>query len=586
MPIPQLSREIICSYANHKSWQRGEAYYNDGCVRKVCQRGQSITAEVRGNRTYGVTIDFDAGGLNSASCSCPYDWGGYCKHIIAALLFCLHEPTKISLRRSLEEILDLLNDVQTQSLLQELVAKQPDLLNEIESIADRLTPPKVIQTKANEPQREITVNVNRIRSQVKNILEDSVRHYEYGGEEDIATEEISSLIQDAQMYTQQQDYGNAIAMLTAITEACVENWDIVDEYGVDNGRVATELSEVWCETILSADLTEAETVDLQVDFAYWHDGWGSYFDLAIAALSQGWDNPTLQQVLQGNSSDLWQENQPEYANDLALIRLQILARQERFTEYLHLALAEGQISEYLTMLVQLERVSEAMQTARFVMSTMEQALVFSQSLNEQNARSQALAIAKRGLELPGSCQYDLATWASEIAEELNDRLTAVNTKVKAFQARPSFADYHRVEQLAGEHWSNIKGELLGTLATNHNWSADKTKIDIYLYEGQVERAIATIDNSAYFPNNLIHRVMDAAMTTDPDWVIERASDRAESIMDAGKAKYYADAVAWLAKARQAYLASDKKQQWLDYRTKLVTVHARKRKLMSLMKSLE
>ena len=79
-----------------------------------------------------------------------------------------------------------------------------------------------------KPQRYISVDANKIRSQVRYILRDAVRHYEYGGEEDIATEEISSLIQDAQMYTQQGDTWNAIAMLTAITEACVENWDEVD----------------------------------------------------------------------------------------------------------------------------------------------------------------------------------------------------------------------------------------------------------------------------------------------------------------------------------------------------------------------
>ena len=55
-------------------------------------------------------------------------------------------------------------------------------------------------------------------------------------------------------------------------------------------------------------------------------------------------------------------------------------------------------------------------------------------------------------------------------------------------------------------------------------------------------------------------------------------------MDAGKAKYYEDAVEWLKKARNAYLASDRQQEWSDYRTKLTTVHCRKRKLMGLMRS--
>ncbi|MDJ0747064.1 MAG: hypothetical protein QNJ32_27490 [Xenococcaceae cyanobacterium MO_167.B27] len=63
-----------------------------------------------------------------------------------------------------------------------------------------------------KPQRQITVDANRIRSQVRYILRDCVSHFEYGGEEDIATEEISSLIQEAQMYTKRGDSGNAIAV--------------------------------------------------------------------------------------------------------------------------------------------------------------------------------------------------------------------------------------------------------------------------------------------------------------------------------------------------------------------------------------
>ena len=55
-------------------------------------------------------------------------------------------------------------------------------------------------------------------------------------------------------------------------------------------------------------------------------------------------------------------------------------------------------------------------------------------------------------------------------------------------------------------------------------------------------------------------------------------------MNAGKAKYYREAVEWLKKVRNAYLATERQQEWSDYRTKLITTHARKRKLMDLMQS--
>jgi len=85
MPIPQLSQELIRSYANNKSWQRGETYYNDDYVRRVVQRGNLLIAEVEGSdiKPYQVNIEVEKEKLGTVYCSCPYSFGGYCKHIVA-----------------------------------------------------------------------------------------------------------------------------------------------------------------------------------------------------------------------------------------------------------------------------------------------------------------------------------------------------------------------------------------------------------------------------------------------------------------------------------------------------------------------
>ena len=85
---------------------------------------------------------------------------------------------------------------------------------------------------------------------------------------------------------------------------------------------------------------------------------------------------------------------------------------------------------------------------------------------------------------------------------------------------------------------------------------------------------AVIRDLGYYSALSARRVMDAAIATHPDWVIENAKGLAESIMDAGKAKYYDKAVEWLKKYRAAYLASDRQQAWSDYRANLVTIHGR------------
>jgi uncharacterized Zn finger protein len=76
--------------------------------------------------------------------------------------------------------------------------------------------------------------------------------------------------------------------------------------------------------------------------------------------------------------------------------------------------------------------------------------------------------------------------------------------------------------------------------------------------------------------------MDAAITHRPEWVIENARRRAESIMNEGKAQYYYHATNWLRKVRAAYLQLGQKQEWQRYQKELLQTHARKRKLVSML----
>lgn len=95
--------------------------------------------------------------------------------------------------------------------------------------------------------------------------------------------------------------------------------------------------------------------------------------------------------------------------------------------------------------------------------------------------------------------------------------------------------------------------------------------------------IAVVTDLHSYHSDLIHRVMDAAVTHNPNWTIENACRRAESIMDAGKAESYRHAVNWLKKVRAAYLQANRQTEWSAYRTQLMTTHARKRKLMEMLR---
>ena len=89
----------------------------------LVQRGDALQAKVEGSeyQPYRVRVDFDKGGIISVFCTCPYDWGGWRKHIVAALLVCFHEPETIERRPEFKDLLADLNREQLQGLLLRVV---------------------------------------------------------------------------------------------------------------------------------------------------------------------------------------------------------------------------------------------------------------------------------------------------------------------------------------------------------------------------------------------------------------------------------------------------------------------------------
>jgi uncharacterized Zn finger protein len=75
----ELDESTIHDHASPESYRRGEDYYRQGVVLSVVRRGDALQAEVAGSdfAPYRVRITFDGDAITSATCSCPYDWGGW-----------------------------------------------------------------------------------------------------------------------------------------------------------------------------------------------------------------------------------------------------------------------------------------------------------------------------------------------------------------------------------------------------------------------------------------------------------------------------------------------------------------------------
>ena len=123
-----LNEELILTKVTEKSFQRGEEYFDMGMVESVVQRGSRLFAEVLGSEedpyNVGVYLQEDE---FSASCTCPYDWGGYCKHIVAVLLTWIHDRELVAVRPSIEDLLSKLDADKLRNLVLLMVESDPRL---------------------------------------------------------------------------------------------------------------------------------------------------------------------------------------------------------------------------------------------------------------------------------------------------------------------------------------------------------------------------------------------------------------------------------------------------------------------------
>ena len=79
-----LTRKLLQRLAGHRSFERGEVYFDDGAVRSLRRQGSRIRAVVRGTHDYHVHLWVEDGEIGY-DCDCPVGLeGDFCKHCVAA----------------------------------------------------------------------------------------------------------------------------------------------------------------------------------------------------------------------------------------------------------------------------------------------------------------------------------------------------------------------------------------------------------------------------------------------------------------------------------------------------------------------
>jgi uncharacterized Zn finger protein len=349
-------------------------------------------------------------------------------------------------------------------------------------------------------------------------------------------------------------------------------------------------------TITQAAIRDlAEPVVFARGQAYWQQG-------AVTNLIRSDDQITA--LVQGSDIEA-------YRVRITVARLNVLERQGRFQEYLYLAEAEGQTERFLTMLVRVGRVTEAVEKGREWLTQPQEILVLANALHEHGAHEEALQLAERGVALkppggaPGGWVADedeavgivyrhdsagwsyyraqLARWLRETAASLGQTLRALPAARVVMEEAPSLEDYQALETVAGEEWPQLQAEVLDRLRAPIPAIQDDA-VEIFLHERLWDDAIAAVDRG-YHGHVIVRRVVEAVLRERPEWAMNACFHQAAQIIEPGSAQYYAAAAEWLAKARAAAAAGGLLSQWEQRMDEIMSRHQRKYKLMPMLKAL-
>ncbi|MEN9222217.1 MAG: SWIM zinc finger family protein [Thermostichus sp. BF3_bins_97] len=590
MAHPSLSEALIRQNTDPQVLERARRLASDGSILQLYERGDQIQAQVQGSELDPYEVLLTLRPQVEAKCTCPYDHGGWCKHSAAVALSYLHHPREIERRPSVEDLLQPLNTEQLRHLLQTLLKKQPQLIRQVERWVAPVVP-KVAQGVG------ATVDPRPYRQHMQELLQETLQAWSYGEEGDPLQEGLPELLKPVQTFLAQEDPENALVILNAITEAWVSRAEELYDFGGDPWGVLHPLEYFWTKAILLGNPDPDRRISLQIQLEEWGSLLGQEFEMTAAALRQGWDDPTLVAVLAGDSDDLsglWEDmDPPDYASDLMQLRLQILDQQRRQQEYLRLAEASHRWEHALVMRVKMGQIEQVMGSLSRL-SFWTEAFAVAKALKEQGSPTQALEVAQYGLRLPAGHwdnpaaeepdRYPLATWAVEVALALGEAAVALACQIVAFKARPSLEEYRRTESLAGPNWGSLKSQLLKFLKNNRNWRYTDDKTRIFLAEEKIEWAMASLQGSSSV--HLVQQVMQAALATQPEWVLQQSRRRAEPIMRGRKSELYEEAAEWLTYTRAAYRMLNREADWQAYRAQVHSAHGRQHKLMGLLEKKE
>lgn len=585
--LPLLTDDDIAALCTKQSFERGWMYFETGAIGNAVREGNVLRATCQGSQPepYEVEVVLSEVGVVAASCTCPYDMGGFCKHIVALLLAYVHQPEIFEVVDPKQEMgmLASLSKEELIALVQTMLRHAPRLRPLVEAKLISRSARLVDFTKALERYRKIVGDIFR------------GRFWDYEASRELASN-LWQIKRMADELAGQGDYVSAVAMLTALFETIDEKFENIDDSDGVVGEVAGACVEMLLELVPKAQLdTSTRHRWQEIMFQHMvtaHYGLGGRLDELLLRTCTPEDLPFFRQLTEQALDQLSEGGQEgwgaHYRRQMLVIFLADLAKMEgNEEEALALYRQHGLHLRYAQELLNQKRVSEAVDYAIASFEEDNDFVNLSEALVAAGHLEEAEGLIRHALGKVSERSWHRMT-LMEMLAQLYMRRQAWNDArqlyIQLFQAYPSVQAFDKVKEASEPlgDWERVCELLIEDLKQREQHAA--RLIEIYLHLQRYDEALSALSklNLSWYGGDIHMMVADAVRTTHPREAMRLYQELAEGLIEQGaNRKAYQKAVGLLRKAREcAQRVPD--ADWETYINSLRMKYQKRRALLEEM----
>jgi len=452
--------EKIRSLCTENSFDRGLTYFEEGKVRQVDFFGDIITAVVQGTENYRVTMRVN--GDIEGRCTCPYDWGGYCKHIVATLILYSKSYEKIKGEKQREE-------------------------NRVNAILNQMTAEKLKEFLGAEFEKDPKMRAHFLIYFTGEGDEKSLHDYKKEISQlfwDITGRngfidynrrvDFSDILDIAERYIEKRNFLEAAKVFQALSEVIAENMDMVDDSNGYYGGEFDDAMEKLVTCINEARLGHEEKRPyIDSMFKKFIEGEPDYFqenyDHALMQMCTSEEDLRHWKTLLGpHLAELpnYEKNWNEYYDAKQVLMMQIFVLDN--------------LSEDKELHGLLER---------HYRRDSDLCLFFAERLLEDGELTRSIKVAEEGVSIfPDRLASGLRRFLIKFYRKNSPEKYKENLKNLFFLER-DWGHYNELKRVSSkEEWVNLLGEIVITLPKRGGIS-ESLLIDVYLREEMFDEAL-------------------------------------------------------------------------------------------------